>query len=57
MKDQSDVHDVARKNQGQSSTNDQKGTQPEAVSWQFYFILGVLALGVLGLVGKIFGLF
>jgi hypothetical protein len=54
MKNQSDVHDVARKDQSQSSTNE---SQPEGVSWQFYFIVGVIALGVLGLVGKAFGLF
>jgi hypothetical protein len=54
MKDQSDVHDVARKNQSESST---KESQPVAVSWQFYFIVGVIALGVIGLVGKAFGLF
>jgi hypothetical protein len=54
MKDQSDVHDVARKNQSQSSTRE---SQPEGVSWQFYFIVGVLALGVLGLVSKALGLF
>lgn len=54
MKNQSDVHDVATKNQSQSST---KESQPEGVSWQFYFIVGVIGLGVLGLVGKAFGLF
>lgn len=54
MKDQSDV---VRKNHGQSSTNEQKPAQPEGPSWQLYLVLGVIALGVLGLLGKAFGLF
>ena len=57
MKDQSDTHGVARKNQSKSNTNEQKVAQPEGTAWQFYFICAVIALGILGLVGKALGLF
>jgi hypothetical protein len=45
MKPQSDVHDK------------QQGTQPEGVAWQFYVVVAVIGLGVLGLVAKAVGLF
>lgn len=45
MKTQSDVRDK------------QQGTKPEEVAWQFYVVIAVIGLGILGLVAKALGLF
>ncbi len=31
--------------------------QPQGVAWQFKLLMVVIAIGVLGLIGKVFGLF
>ncbi len=31
--------------------------EPQGNSWQFYFIVSVILVGVIGLVGKVLGLF
>ena len=58
MKDQSNVRDKSEETRhGSPTSNKQQGTQPEGVSWQFYVIMAVLGLGVLGLVAKVLGIF
>ena len=57
MKDQPEFHDSSSRNQSTSNTNEQKGTQPESSPWFFYVLIAVIALGVLGLVGKALGIF
>ena len=37
--------------------NKQQGNQPEGMPWQFYVVVGVICLGVLGLVAQVLGLF
>jgi hypothetical protein len=58
MKAQTEVHDKTGKNQhNPSGTNEQKGAQQEGASWQLYFVMAVIGLGILGLVGKAVGIF
>ncbi len=39
------------------SANTPQQAKPETPSWQLYFIMGVIAVGVLVMLGKVFGIF
>jgi hypothetical protein len=56
VKTASDVQDTAKNNPDRLGSKAPNGTQ-QGMSWQFYFIMVVIGLGLLMLLGRLFGLF
>lgn len=59
MKQTPGVAESAEKSRGQKPMGKQETSQPQpqGTPWQLYFVLTVILLGVIGLVGKVLGLF
>jgi len=59
MKQTPNVDEPVEKAHAQKSAAKQASVQPQpqGASWQFYFVIAVIMLGVMGLVGKVLGLF
>ncbi len=56
MKTASDVKDTSRNNPDRAGSN-APDAKTKAGSWQFSFVMGAIALGLLVLLGKAFGLY
>ena len=59
MKQTPNVAEPVEKAHAQQSATKQASQQPQpqGASWQFYFVVIVIMLGVMGIVGKVLGLF
>ncbi len=56
MKTASDVKDTSKNNPNRSVSG-APDAKPKGGSWQFYFVIGAIALGLLVILGKALGLY
>jgi hypothetical protein len=58
MDSKSNTHDKAKQNQYKASTPiEHPQESSEGTSWQFYVVLAIVGIGILGLIARTIGLF